>query len=380
MVKAQYKVVARGSGFQATVTSQALPKGRERRSFKSHAEADSWGATSVAALKAGQPISTEGKVQRRSPDDRPYTLNELFEYTKRERWEKKATTSDTIIPQAKSLVDTIGPDTPITKVDYHTITVALQKLESGRGIPARVNSGSTCNRKWAYLRVMLGYAVKLDIIQKIPSVEKRAEGNPRDFRVTPELERLMLTWATQHGELEFRDFILHGIYIGARENELLKLTLSKKTPHAGFVEDRHIVMPHPNPLIRNKGLRRDILMAPWIRQIVDARREAGEERIFPTLTKDLITRKWEKMRRDPVIRREVQKQPIPKDFVPHILRHEFCSRLGELGTSAFELMRLSGHKTLIAVQRYVKIDRTRSDTIMEQLFASTPHAKPRLVA
>ncbi len=380
MIKAQYKVAPRGSGFQTTVTSQALPKGRERRSFKSHVEADQWGSSSVANLKAGKPIETEGKVQRRSPDGKPHTLGELLDYVKKERWLKKATTSQTIIQQAKSITDTIGADTPITTVDYHTITVAMQKLEEGRGIPARPNLGGSINRKWAYLRVMLGYAVRLDLISKIPHVEKRNEGAAREFRVTPELERLMLTWATLHGELEFRDFLMLGIYVGARENELLKLTLSKKTPHAGFVEDRHVVMPHPNPLIRNKGLRRDILMAPWVREIVERRRAEGEEKLLPTLTKDRISRTWEKMRRDPVIRREVEKQPIPKDFVPHILRHEFCSRLGDLGTSAFELMRLSGHKTLIAVARYVKIDRSRSDTIMEQLFASTEHAKPRLVA
>lgn len=376
LIKASYKVQPRGKSFQCTISCKSLPKGRVRRSFLTQLEADLWGSEQVNRLKHGKPIDL-GDMKCRD-DERPHTIQELLEYTVKERWSKKATTLKQIQIQAQSLVDTIGPRTPITKCDYFVISNALQRLEEGKGVPARRNSGASCNRKWAYLRVMLGYAVKLGIISAIPEIERRPESPPREFRITPILEGMMYVWAEQHSDQEFLDFLRFGIWVGARENEILKLTLDKTTSTAGFVDGDHITMPHPNSLIKNKGMRRDLLMAPWIKAIADRRRaelQGGNGKLFPTLTKSKINHTWNKMKLDPTIAAEIAKQEHPQDFVPHIMRHEFCSRLGEEGRSAFEIMRLSGHKSTQACERYVKIDRTRSDEVMRQMFANAaaPH-------
>ena len=42
-------------------------------------------------------------------------------------------------------------------------------------------------------------------------------------------------------------------------------------------------------------------------------------------------------------------------FVPHILRHEFCSRLADNGVNATAIMRLAGHSSLVVTQRYVNM-------------------------
>jgi integrase len=44
---------------------------------------------------------------------------------------------------------------------------------------------------------------------------------------------------------------------------------------------------------------------------------------------------------------------LPKEFVPHSLRHTFGTRLGESGADAFTIMKLMGHSTITVSQRYV---------------------------
>jgi integrase len=44
---------------------------------------------------------------------------------------------------------------------------------------------------------------------------------------------------------------------------------------------------------------------------------------------------------------------LPKEFVPHSLRHTFRTRLGESGADAFTIMKLMGHSTVTVSQRYV---------------------------
>jgi len=41
--------------------------------------------------------------------------------------------------------------------------------------------------------------------------------------------------------------------------------------------------------------------------------------------------------------------------VPHILRHEFCSRLADRGVNAAAIHRLAGHSSLVVTQRYINL-------------------------
>jgi integrase len=194
---------------------------------------------------------------------------------------------------------------------------------------------------------------------------------------------LMLHWATQNGEEEFRNLLLFGYRVGARQNEFLKLTLKRSSEKQGYIDGDFVVFPHPNPLITNKGMRRDVLLHPDCLAVVRHRlREAGggNALLFPTLTKSRINKLWKRMMAVEAIKAEHDRQwadliladgdEPPKDAVFHSLRHEFCSRLGEAGWSSFELMRQSGHKTEAAVRRYVKISRDHAAERMRQLHAT----------
>jgi site-specific recombinase XerD len=44
-----------------------------------------------------------------------------------------------------------------------------------------------------------------------------------------------------------------------------------------------------------------------------------------------------------------------RDFVPHIMRHEFCSRLADRGLNAAVIKELAGHSSLVVTQRYIRV-------------------------
>ena len=60
---------------------------------------------------------------------------------------------------------------------------------------------------------------------------------------------------------------------------------------------------------------------------------------------------------------------LPADFVLHSLRHTFGTRLGEAGADAFTIMKLMGHSTVTASQRYVHPSPEAVELAFERLTA-----------
>lgn len=55
--------------------------------------------------------------------------------------------------------------------------------------------------------------------------------------------------------------------------------------------------------------------------------------------------------------------------VSHSLRHTFCSHLGLNGVSPFEIKKLSNHKSLKMVERYVKLNPLSGKDKVENLYS-----------
>jgi site-specific recombinase XerD len=55
--------------------------------------------------------------------------------------------------------------------------------------------------------------------------------------------------------------------------------------------------------------------------------------------------------------------------VSHTLRYTFCSHLGLNGVSPFEIKKLSNHKSLKMVERYVKLDPMSGKDKVENLYS-----------
>lgn len=58
---------------------------------------------------------------------------------------------------------------------------------------------------------------------------------------------------------------------------------------------------------------------------------------------------------------------VPKDFVIHSLRHTMLTRLGEAGADAFTIMRIAGHSSVTASQRYVHPTRESLERAFDRL-------------
>jgi integrase/recombinase XerC len=105
--------------------------------------------------------------------------------------------------------------------------------------------------------------------------------------------------------------------------------------------------------------------------VLSGKAKSGKSRNVPLSARVVsVLRRWEP-RRNGLVFHRADGKPIhasllgqqqsrvraalkfPADFVLHSLRHTFGTRLGEAGADALTIMRLMGHSTVTASQRYV---------------------------
>lgn len=82
--------------------------------------------------------------------------------------------------------------------------------------------------------------------------------------------------------------------------------------------------------------------------------------MFPSLSKNSVAHYWGRLS-------EVLNLESDKQFVPHILRHEFCSRLASNGENAAAIQKLAGHATLLVTQRYIHLFGDELDDVIGRM-------------
>ncbi len=83
----------------------------------------------------------------------------------------------------------------------------------------------------------------------------------------------------------------------------------------------------------------------------------GKDRLFAGLTQRQVNHYWERLS----VALDLHDD---RQFVPHILRHEFCSRLADLGMNAAVIQKLAGHSTLAVTQRYIHV---RAESLVDAI-------------
>jgi integrase len=357
------KIERHGRKFRVTVTWNNV---RYRPSFETEEEALVYKTEQMARMAKGLNIEPPKGMQSQNADGLPVTLQQLFEHTKKRRWLKRGPQGGPIKSwkhyevAARQVVEVLGPNTKVSSLDSFMIDEALYKFQEKRG-----NSVATTNRRKAALSVMLKEAFKLNVISKVPLIEKDPETYSRSFRILPSLEDAVLTWAIAHAELDFYDFIVLALYLGQRENEILRLRFSETAayPSDGYLDEDFAVFPEQSS--RNKStVTRAIPLRPIVMDVITRRQvnaASPSARILEGLTKRKLDYLWRKMRAELIkceqadlLAQKREGLPVGTDFCIHILRHEFCSRLGDDGFDIPEIMRYSGHTTPAMCRRYVK--------------------------
>ncbi|MGO4705850.1 site-specific integrase [Microvirga sp. 2MCAF38] len=336
----------RGSSYQTTVFWTPTPGNsrRDRRNFPTELEAKRWGLDSEERIKQG--LEPE-KSDRAVSDGKPRTVQEMADYVYEHYW-KKQSGGEKQYSNAKEVTTIIGPTKQLSKIDLFTINKVKKALED------KGNMGSTLNRKLSTLRRCLNVAVDLQIIPSRPRWDKEKESEGRIARISKSLEARMLNWCERMGLEDIGDFILWSIHVGSRNEESLRIEIRDIDLETG-------VALFPGPITKSRKSRPVPLVQPVL-DMVKRRIEEGlgpKDRLFGNLTKRKFDVQWAKMR-------EHFDLEDDSDFVPHAMRHEFCSRMAERGASASYIMKVSGHKTLAVCQRYVHLFGKESDQMVRK--------------
>ncbi|UMY15627.1 site-specific integrase [Methylobacterium organophilum] len=343
-------VTPRGDAFQAAVTHKGQ---RYRRQFPTKKAAQVWEAESKAALLRGDPMDTgEGA---RKLDGLPHTLGQLVEYVFETHWKPMAGGEKALV-NARLMAAEIGPSMPIHKITSHAIDKARSKLlESG-------NAKATVNRKVAALSKMLSVARSLGIIAVVPVMERFKEAQHRIRRFTPQEEATTLRYFEQRSNQDMQDYVALSLDTGLRRGEVLGLRFHNVVDGRVQVFGTHA----------KSSKSRTVPLTKRAAEILMRRGEGKEGRdiVFPNLNEWAVRHQWERLS-------ETLNLEHDKQFVPHIMRHEFCSRLADRGRSAMEIMVLAGHSSLSVSQRYIHLNGSSLDSAIAALEATPqPVAAP----
>ncbi len=328
-------VAPRGGSWQADFRRGGK---RYRRQFASKQEAEQWEADSVAGLLRGQMPDmgdTAGRGQA-SAGGLPYTMLELKQWVSRHRWSLQ-TGSKQAQANAGVVAEILGNATPITKVDKAAVSAMVAVLRD------RGDALATINRKLSALSVMMKEAVDLGIITQAPRHKLFKETEGRIRRITAEEEGLIVAYYTLAQDVDMLDFVRIGLDTGLREKEILGLN-SGNTSDPAYVK----VFGDAAKSKRNRA----VPATPAVVAIVARRRKENPNGpLFPFLNVDRVQRRWGAMRGKLGLLRD-------REFVPHVLRHEFCSRLADLGVSVQIIQALAGHSAIETTMRYIHLSPT----------------------
>jgi integrase len=359
------KISQRGSGWQVDVMWMGE---RPRPTFKTEEEAKVWAAEQQVRMAKGEKLSPPEDFKPRNNDGRARTLGELYEHTKQSHWLVSGPNGgpvkswDKIEIAAKQTLEAIRERTRLSTLTVQSVEKALKDIEQKRG-----NSPRTTNRRISALLVMFKEGVRMGWMPALLPLKKAPEVKTgRIFRITPALERDMLLYAIAEGNLDFYDFMVLSLYLGHRENETLRVRLSESLAHPldGYCDgSEFVIFPQSNH--KNKTtFSHAVPVRPIVAEIINRRRakaSSPDARILEGVTPDQVTN-WFRTMKATLIEQgheEIEKQrreglPVGKDFCIHIMRSEFCSRLGDEGFDVHEIAKFSGHSDISTCRRYVK--------------------------
>jgi integrase len=320
-------ITQRGSSYQVVLYHHSLPAGRFRKQFTDRREAELWELDAKAKLIRGEPLEGSGKAT----DSRPQTLGELQAYVWERSW-KHARSANTAKRNSDAVVSILGADTPLRSIKaFEVDRLAKELLRRG-------DAHGTINRKLAALSKMLTVAYDLELIDRKPKMERFKETQGRIRRLMPAEEQTLLRYYLHIGAEDMHDYVVVSIDTGIRKGEAKKLT-------GLMIHDGVLTLPAS---ITKTNRERSIPLTPRAAEVL-AKRGAGKPgALFPGLTDGRVAHYWGRAA-------EVMELDEDPEFVPHIMRHEFCSRLADAGANSAVIMKLAGHSTLAMSNRYTHV-------------------------
>ncbi|WCE28403.1 tyrosine-type recombinase/integrase [Vibrio sp. SCSIO 43137] len=236
--------------------------------------------------------------------------------------------------------------------DPNEITSLALKLYMSHLKETRGNKPATIRNKMSALNQLLVECQELGVLEVLPKVSKPQLDNMRDFVISYELEAKMVEYFRGTGDNDMADFITLALYTGCRVSELTDSTWEM----CNFVEGEFHI-----PAYMNKTkVNRTIPLEEHIVVILYQRYVRGDDSPFAYLTRDKVSARWRRMRRELGLEHE-------KDFVPHSMRHTKSTRLAQGGASVDERKLWMGHKTIQMADRYTHLEPTALRDTMQRV-------------
>lgn len=318
-------VVARGSSYQATVHHKGQ---RHRKSFRSKAEAEAWEAQVRAALLRGETIAEKEVAVKSGPQN----LLDLFEITYQRYW-KGAKSEKSSRINALKCVEALGPNLSPAAVNEQRIDEMIFVFEK-EGL-----ADGTINRRLSALSKMLTFAAERGYIVRKPKIERKKEPQHRIRYITPEEEEKLIGYLTLIEKPDMVDIIKVAIDTGMRMGEILKMR--KRDLSEGLISLWETKSNKP----------RSIPLTSRVREVLTRRARwtsDDNEKLFKGWTHSRVNHYWD------IARRHMGLMTDPQ-FVPHAMRHTFCSRLVQRGVDITTISKLAGHSSVVVTMRYAHL-------------------------
>ena len=203
-------------------------------------------------------------------------------------------------------------------------------------------TSGTINRELAVISHLFTKAMEWRWIDHKPAIIKRLKENPgRIIYLTTQQIKKLIESAKEDQNPHVYPFIVIGLETSMRHMEILSIRLKNID-----LEKRAIFIPQAKAGAREQPITKSLV------KFLNAYLEIAkpdQEWLFPSqkLGKGHIDYIEEPFRRV-VIRAGLD----PKQVVPHTLRHTAITHLVQAGVDLPTVKRISGHKTLIMVERY----------------------------
>lgn len=270
------------------------------------------------------------KRMERTGETTILTLREAIDKMFPEVW-NRGKNAYTLKYTTKEILEYFGEEATLDTISYRRLhDFQMWLLDKG-------NSNATVNRKLACISKLLTHAVRRwQVLETKPPLPERMPETRGRIRVLTDEEEKKLLTVTTNQDAKFVFMFL--IDTGCRRAEALTLEWQDVD-----WENKAVQLYSGN--VKNKDGR----MVPLVSRafgVLQSLHKAGYDRPFP-LAKHTVRWHWN------VARKRMGMEDDP-EFVLHILRHTFATRMVNRDIDLLVIQKWLGHKTLAMTQRYAK--------------------------
>jgi len=211
--------------------------------------------------------------------------------------------------------------------------ITLTKVQDFADDRLATVSNGTVQKDLATLKAILNKAHREGRLESVPPFPRFKAVKGRCRWLTPEEEARLLHHAPDH----LKPIIIVAVDTGGRRSELLRLDwrhVDMKRGRLTFTETKN-------------GEDRTIRLTERVKQTL--------ENLEPKESGPVFTYRGKAMIRFKASFETAREKARLHDFRFHDLRHTFASRLVQKGIPIYEVMHLTGHKSLSMVQRYAHL-------------------------